>query len=178
MRITYSAEVDVAYIYLTDERGSLDTVVVDPDRVDLMLDFDVGERLVGVEVLDASMRLDLRHLRPHIEKLDGPYFRWSHFVLEMRDLLEQESPIDETQVHDKTWVEEVGKGMVKIRSDKTGESQEITRSQLEDLDITPAKVIREMGIIHTLYEMGRPPWPAKPRRYPVQRDFAELIPKN
>ena len=68
--------------------------------------------------------------------------------------------------------------MVKIRSDKTGEIQEITRSQLEDLDITPAKVIRDMGIIHTLYEMGRPPWPAKPRRYPLQRDFAELIPKN
>lgn len=178
MRITYSAEVDVAYIYLTDERGTVDTVVVDPDRGDLMLDFDVSERLVGIEVLDASMRLDLRHLRPYIEKLDGPHFRWSHFALEMRDLLEQESPIEETQFHAKTWVEEVGKSMVKIRSDKTGEIQEITRSQLEDLDITPAKVIRDMGIFHTLYEMGRPPWPAKPRRYPLQRDFAELIPKN
>ncbi len=178
MRITYSADVDAAYIYLTDQRGSVDTVVVDAERLDLMLDFDFNERLVGVEVLDASKRLDLKHLRQHIDKLDGPAFRWSHFVGETRDLLEQESPIKETETHEKTWVEDVGLDTVKIRSDKTGEIRKITRQQLEELDITPSKVIHKLGILHTLYEMGRPPWPAKPRIFPLQRDLSELTPKQ
>ncbi len=175
MRITYSAEVDVAYIYLTDTTGNVDTVVVDPERSDLMLDFDFSDRLVGVEVLDASLRLDLKHLRPHIDKLDGPSFRWSTFVLEMRDLLEQESPIWETDTHEKAWVEEVGLDTVKIRSDRTGEIQEVMRLHLEDLDVAPSKVIEGLGILHTLYEMGRPPWPAKKRLYPLQRDLSELV---
>ena len=178
MKITYSAEVDVAYIYLTEERGNVDTVVVDPNRVDLMLDFDFVERLVGIEVLDASNRLDLKHLRPYIDKIDGPCFRWSHFKLEIRDLLEQESPILNANVQDKTWVEEIGHNTVKIRVDKTGEIREITRAQLEELDITSSKDIRNMGILYTLYEMGRPQWPKKPRRYPLQRDPSELIPKQ
>ena len=178
MKITYSAEVDVAYVYLTEERGSVDTVVVDPDRVDLMLDFDFSERLVGIEVLDASIRLDLKHLRPYIDKIDGPCFRWSHFKLEMRDLLEKESPISNTNGQGEGWVEEVGQNTVKIRVDKTGEVREISRSQLEELDITPSRAIRDMGIMYTLYEMGRPLWPAKPRRYFLQRNLSELTPKQ
>lgn len=178
MRITYSADVDVAYIYLTDQRGSIDTIVVDPERIDLMLDFDFSERLVGVEVLDASMRLDLRYLRPHIDKLDGPAFRWSHFVWEMRDLLKHESPIETSESHGKTWVEEVARDTVKIRLDSTGEIRDVTRKELEDLDITPYKVTRGLGILHTLYEMGRPPWPAKPYTIKVQRDISELIPNQ
>ena len=174
MRITYSADADAAYVYLTDELDNVDTVVVDPDRMDLMIDFNFKDRLAGIEVLDASERLDLRYLRPHIDKIDGPVFRWWHFVAEMRDLLEQESPIEATPRHDKTWVKEVGRSSVKIRLDKTGETREVTRSELEDLDITPFKVIRELGILYTLYEMGRPPWPTKPRTFPLQRDLPEL----
>jgi len=34
---------------------------------DIALDFDAQERLVGIEVLDASKRLDLKHLLPQAE---------------------------------------------------------------------------------------------------------------
>lgn len=178
MRITYSAEVDVAYIYLTDERGSVDTVVVDPDRLDIMLDFDFSERLVGVEVLDASERLDLKHLRQHIDKVDGPVFRWFHLTWELESLLKKELPIEATETHGKVWVKEVSQNTVKVRLDNTGEIREVTRRELEDLDITPAKVIRELGILRTLYEMGRPSWPAKPYTLKVERDISELTPKQ
>ena len=162
MKITYSAEVDVAYVYLTEERGNVDTVVVDPDRVDLMLDFDFSERLVGIEVLDASIRLDLKHLRPYIDKIDGPPFRWSHFKLEMREFLEQESGLSRIPtVRIRPGSRRLGKTPLQFAMDRTGEIREITRAQLEELDITPSKAIREMGILHTLYEMGRPNWPAK-----------------
>ena len=142
-----------------------------------MVDLDPNHRLEGIEVLDASVRLDLRHLRPHIDKLDGPVFRWFHLTWEMESLLKQESPIEATERHGKAWVEEVGRSAVKIRFDGNGEIREITRRELEDLDITPRQVIRKLGILHTLYEMGRPPWPAKSYSIEVSRDLSELTPK-
>ena len=54
----------------------------------------------------------------------------------------------------------------------------MTRKELEDLDITPTKVIEKLGILHTLYEMGRPYWPAKPYTIKVERDLSELTPNH
>jgi uncharacterized protein YuzE len=39
---------------------------------DVYADFDADDRLVGIEVLDASRRLDLIGLRPIMEKLGRP----------------------------------------------------------------------------------------------------------
>ena len=175
MRITYDAGVDAAYIYLTERRGDLETVVHD---YVVMLDFVEGDRLAGVEVLDASMRLDLAYLRPYIDKLDGPVFRWFHLTWELKNLLKEEFPIEATETHDKVWVKEVSRNTVKVRFDGTGEIREVGRKELEDLDITPAKAIRKLGILHTLYEMGRPPWPAKPYTFKVERDLSELTPNQ
>ncbi len=66
MRVTYDPQVDAAYIYLVDEiliGGVHDTYPCDPrpapDGVDGMinLDFDYDDRLIGIEVIDASKRL-------------------------------------------------------------------------------------------------------------------------
>lgn len=37
---------------------------------DIYLDFDARKRLVGIEVLDASKRLDLKYLLPQAEVLE------------------------------------------------------------------------------------------------------------
>ena len=66
MRITYDDKADAVYIYLTDAIKEPKTRAIDDD---INLDFDVEERLVGIEVLDASHRLDLKHLRPMVEEL-------------------------------------------------------------------------------------------------------------
>ena len=65
MRITYDLEVDAAYIYLTDRVIDPDTVQIDDD---INLDFDANDRLVGIEVLAASERIDLDYLMPLVEK--------------------------------------------------------------------------------------------------------------
>ena len=69
MRITYDPHADAAYIYLADVATGLETRCVDDD---IYADFDADNRLVGIEVLDASRRLDLEVLRPIIEELGLP----------------------------------------------------------------------------------------------------------
>lgn len=66
MRITYDPSVDAMYIYLTEKLKEPAAREVDED---IVLDFDADERLVGIEVLDASKRLDLKHLLPDAEVL-------------------------------------------------------------------------------------------------------------
>ncbi len=65
MKITYDPEVDALYIYLCRDVRLPETRQVDED---IYLDFDEEDRLVGIEVLDASKRLDLSALLPVVTK--------------------------------------------------------------------------------------------------------------
>ena len=69
MRITYDAHAGAAYIYLTDKTSESQTRCLDDD---IYIDFDAQDRMVGIEVLDASRRLDLKCLRLVIEELGPP----------------------------------------------------------------------------------------------------------
>lgn len=60
MRVTYDPSVDAAYIQITSSRGGVETTLVD-DHV--AVDIDCERRVVGVEILDASSRLDLDDLK-------------------------------------------------------------------------------------------------------------------
>ena len=178
MRITYDSVADASYIYLTAERKHIETITVEPFGFDLMVDVDEDQRLQGIEVLDASERLDLRFLRPYIDKLDGPVFRWFHLAWELGKLLKSESSIKGSDSHGKAWVKEIGRNSITIRLDLTDEVREYHRDELEDLDIKPARFIKGLGILYTLYEMGRPPWPAEPYHLTVERDLSELAPNQ
>ena len=70
MRIRYDAASDAAYIYLSDKVHLPDTREVDED---IYLDFDGENRLVGIEVLDASKRLklDVLHSADETQASDG-----------------------------------------------------------------------------------------------------------
>lgn len=62
MRVTYDAEADAAYIYLTDGVSAgrvARTCPCDPQEVGGMvsLDFDSVGRLIGIEVMDAARLL-------------------------------------------------------------------------------------------------------------------------
>ena len=67
MEISYDPRVDAVYIKLISGKHQVITHNVDDD---VALDFDAQERLVGIEVLDASKRLDLNYLLPVMERLD------------------------------------------------------------------------------------------------------------
>ena len=61
MRIIYEPKTDLLYLHLDDQ-----THQVNNRRVceDVVLDLGEGDRIVGIEILDASRRLELDKLLP------------------------------------------------------------------------------------------------------------------
>ena len=153
MRITYDALVDVAYIRLDDEL----TAAEGPRDLgdDIYLDFDSQNRLVGIELLDASIRLNLPRLKPFIRKLDGPEFRWRLLLVDLYNRKWKELPVETAESGAKHWIEDIAEDSVKVRSDLSGQSWKITRTELENLDVTPNKLIDKADVRYSLWELGR-----------------------
>ena len=61
MQILYNTQTDLLYIRLDARKQALANRRVADDVV---LDIGEGDRIVGIEILDASRRLDLKHLLP------------------------------------------------------------------------------------------------------------------
>ena len=59
MKISYDSTVDALYIKFIPGHHELETRQIDED---INLDFDSSDRLVGVEVLGASTRLELSYI--------------------------------------------------------------------------------------------------------------------
>ncbi|MBI2847794.1 MAG: DUF2283 domain-containing protein [Chloroflexi bacterium] len=66
MKITYDPEVDAAYIYFKKRRGPVTTVRLSED---IAVDFGPGEKIRGIEILDASKYLGLtsKSRKPKVE---------------------------------------------------------------------------------------------------------------
>lgn len=60
MKVTYDPWADAVYIYLASKTGDVNTMIVDNS---LMVDIDSNDRVFGVEILDASSRLDMEELK-------------------------------------------------------------------------------------------------------------------
>ena len=84
MKVTYDPSVDAAYIQIKSSKGGVETTVVD-DHV--AVDIDSERRVVGVEILDASLRLDLEDLKSfHFEVYRGTTERHSQLdIATIRD---------------------------------------------------------------------------------------------
>lgn len=61
MQILYNVKADLLYIRLDDQKQSVINRRVSED---IVLDIGEGDRIVGIEVLDASRRLNLEALLP------------------------------------------------------------------------------------------------------------------
>jgi len=61
MRIYYDQESDLLYLRFDERKQELINRRVSEDVV---LDLGAGDRIVGIEILDASQHLDLAHLMP------------------------------------------------------------------------------------------------------------------
>jgi len=61
MQITYNAKTDLLYLRLDDRKQK---VINRRLSEDIVLDIGEGERIVGIEILDASKHLNLERLLP------------------------------------------------------------------------------------------------------------------
>ena len=61
MQITYNAKTDLLYLRLDDRKQEVINRQVSED---IVLDLGEGDRIVGIEILDASKHLNLERLLP------------------------------------------------------------------------------------------------------------------
>ena len=142
MNISYDSKVDALYIKILPGQYEVETRTVDDD---IALDFDETDRLVGIEVLDASRRVDLAYLLPvdaespvadsatrgQASSPASKPIDWDKLVDELLARKEAGKPVETLNRGYKNWVEEVGDDYVVVRRDKTGNTVKITRRQLE-----------------------------------------------
>ena len=134
MKITYDSEVDAAYIYLTTEIIVPVTRQVDED---INLDFDGANRLVGIEVLGASERLDLEYLAPLVENIGRIDPGWPKLRRELIRRKHAGESVKTTVRRIQNWVKEVGDDYVILLSEKSrqGNTRTITRDEIYDIDL-------------------------------------------
>lgn len=151
MRITYDPEADAAYIYVREKTQPPDTRQMDED---IYLDFDEANRLLGVEVLAASTRLDINQLLPHLEIIGREAPGWQKLVVNLLHYQQECKPIFTKDKKMKNWVEEVRTDRVKIKRDATGNTVTITRQDLENRDIEWHRTKRRRAIVEKLWDIG------------------------
>lgn len=151
MRITYDPEADAAYFYMAVKTDVPETREVDGD---INLDFDVAERLVGVEVLDASKRLDIDYLLPFLEIIGREEPGWRQLRVKLLRYKQAGTPVKTKTRGTKNWVEEVGRNHVSLRRDMTSALVGITRVDLENKDNDWHKHHRRLAIVKRLWEIG------------------------
>ena len=143
MNISYDVKVDALYIKFIPGRHQVQTRNIDSD---IALDFDEADRLIGIEVLDASKRLEPGYLLPvgvswHSNEPNTPTARetklrngllWDNLRPELLRLKKAHQPVRTKDFQWKNWIEEVGDDYVDLRSDRgKGRTIRITRRQLE-----------------------------------------------
>ena len=123
MRITYDGVADAAYIYLSDKVGLPETRHVDQD---INMDFDEHDRLVGIEILGASQRLNMSSLMPLVERIDRGWMKLK-LELERRKMVDEPIQIDGERAGAR--VQDVGDDYVLLR-DPLGDLKLVTERQV------------------------------------------------
>ena len=151
MRITYDPEADAAYFYLATKIDLPETRDVDPD---IYLDFDVVERLVGLEVLDASKRLDIEYLLPFLEIIGREEPGWTKLRVNLLRYKQAGTPVTTKDRGTKNWVEQVGRNHVSLRRETTGNVVKVARDDLENKDESWHKENRRLSVVKALWAIG------------------------
>ena len=63
MKVTYDPYANAVYIYLTTEKHELATHVIEEEEIMVDVSTNRHRTVVGVEILDASSRLDIEELK-------------------------------------------------------------------------------------------------------------------
>ena len=151
MRITYDPEADAAYFVICEKTEPPKTRQIDED---IYLDFDETDRLVGVEVLSASRRLDISQLLPLLEINGREDSGWRKLVVQLLRHKQEGKPIFTRDKKMKNWVEEVGVDRVSIKRETTGNTVIITRQDLENKDAEWHRTKRRRAIVEKLWDIG------------------------
>jgi uncharacterized protein YuzE len=143
MNIAYDVKADALYLTLIPGEHELSTTNIDED---IALDFDQFERLVGVEILGASKRTDLRYLLPaevagvrdgiaSYEVGSAPDLDQGSWDTLRRELVRRKKariPVRTLKKHAINWVDEVEQDHVVVRRDRSGNRCTISRFEFQE----------------------------------------------
>ena len=155
MKVKYEPKYDIAYIYIAGEVKYVGTHSID---FDIHLDLDHEGRLLGIEVLDATRRLDLEH--PFMVTMDDRCpLGWPKLREELRRRMDVGLPIITRPKHVKNWIKDVGEDYVVLLRDKAAPERfrQITAADLEDGDLDRHRKKGVLGIIKALRLLGQYP---------------------
>ena len=157
MNISYDTRVDALYIKLRTGDHKVQSRQVDED---IALDFDEVDHLVGIEVLDASRRLELQELFPvtgssseYTRSPDGSGPNWEKLVAELTRRKEAGEPIFTVIRPSKNWVGEVAADYVRLRRDRSGNPCTITRHDFEHMSEDSLRRQRKWSITLALRQL-------------------------
>ena len=141
MKITYDAEADAVYIYLSDNVHLPETREIEEN---INMDFNEHNQLVGIEILAASERLNLSFLIPFVKRLDA---EWEGLQKELEKRKRTGELVETSENESKYLVEEVGFTYVRLKSQNTKTVKTVTAMQLmrSSPDQPLLKVLRKIG---------------------------------
>ena len=128
MKVRYDKEYDVAYIYIAGQVKYAGTYSID---FDIHLDLDPDGRLLGIEVLDATRRLDLTH--PFLVTRDDKIpSGWPQLREELQRRMDVGLPVILGSKKDNARILDVGEDRVVLSSDSLPEKTlTVTAAELE-----------------------------------------------
>ncbi len=164
MYITYDRQVDAVYIKLIPGKHRITTVNVDED---IALNLDEQDRLVGIEVLDASKRLDLQYLLP-VEVYESSTSNstseggsaklsestWSNLKRELEWRKEAVVPVKTRVQGRKNSVKEIHNDSVVLEREVSGNKVTVTRADIEVFNVQKLKSQRKSAITRALKELA------------------------
>ena len=154
MRITYDPWSDaVSFHIASPEKGIVDYADVDGDTI---IHFDGDNRIVELEVLAASQRLDLDFLLPEITLLgDEGYQTWRKLQVALWQYKQAGRPIVAGVKERIYWISKIENHAVTLTAESSSESVTISEQDLDNRDIATHKKLARGEIIEALWELGQ-----------------------
>lgn len=154
MRITYDPWADAVSFHIAGpEKGIVDFADVDEDTI---IHFDSENRIVELEVLAASQRLDLDFLLPEITLLgDEGYATWRKLQVALWRYKQAGQPIVAGATEKIYWVSKIENHAVTLIAESAAAPVKISEQDLDNRDITAHKKLARGEIVEALWELGQ-----------------------
>lgn len=155
MKVEYEPDYDIAYIYIAGELKYVGTHSLD---FDIHLDLDHDGRLLGIEILDATRRLDLE--RPFMVTIDDKFPQgWPKLREELCRRMDVGLPVITQPKRAKNWIKDVGEDYVVLQKDQPphGRTRKIRATDLESCDLDRHRRSGNLRVIEALRQLGQYP---------------------
>ena len=153
MKITYDPWADtVSFHMATSEKGIVDYAEVDGDT---FIHFDSENRIIELEVLAASKRLDLDFLLPEITLFgDEGYETWRKLQVALWRLKQAGQPIVAGPNEKIYWITKIENHSIILFGEALSAPVSISEQDLDNPDIAVHKKFERGELVEALWEMG------------------------